>query len=117
MDDDPAMLRGVARVLRQHGYETVLFSSAEAFRSHNDFENVVCIILDINLNNGTSGIELRQRLKTAGNSVPVIYMTASDNPTIRIAALQSECLAYLRKPFSSRSLIETLKRTSPTGLR
>ncbi len=114
VDDDRAMLRGIARVLRQHGYGTVLFPSAQAFRNHNDFEKALCVILDINLTDG-SGIELRHRLKAAGNSVPVIYVTANDNPAVRVAALQSGCIAYLTKPFSARSLIEPLERAS-TGL-
>ena len=56
VDDDAAMLKGVKRLLRQHGYETILFSSAKAFKNHTDFESAVCVILDINLNDG-SGIE------------------------------------------------------------
>ena len=68
VDDDPGMLRGVKRLLRQHGYDGVLFPSAEAFQNHDNFEEVACIILDINLN-GESGIELRHRLKAAGNAV------------------------------------------------
>ena len=111
VDDDRGILRGMKRLLRQHGYDTLLFPSAEAFRSHNDFENVACIILDINLNDG-SGIELRHGLKAAGISVPVIYVTANDKPAVRAAALQSGCLAYLTKPFSAKSLIEPLERTS-----
>jgi FixJ family two-component response regulator len=107
VDDDRGILRAMKRLLRQHGYDTLLFPSAEAFRSHNDFEKVVCVILDLNLNDG-SGIELRHRLKAAGNSVPVIYVTANDNPAVRMAALQSGCLAYLTKPFSAKSLIEPL---------
>ena len=99
------------RLLRQHGYDTLLFPSADAFKNHNDFENVVCIILDIHLNDG-SGIELRHRLKAAEISVPVIYITAKDNPAVRTVALQSGCLAYLLKPFSAESLIELLKRAS-----
>ena len=106
------MLSGVKRLLRQHGYDSVLFSSAEAFENHGDFEKAVCIILDINLNNGSSGIELRHRLKAAGISVPVIYMTGNDNPAVRVAALQSGCIAHLTKPFSGKALIESLKKAS-----
>src|ERR1700726_2897992 len=110
VDDDAAMLKGVKRLLRQHGYDSVLFSSAEAFENHGDFEKAVCIILDINLNDGTSGIELRHRLKAAGISVPVIYMTGNDDPAVRTAALQSGYLASLTKPVSGRSLIEQIER-------
>ncbi len=99
-------------MLKQQGYDTILFASAEAFRGHNDYERAACIILDINLNDG-SGIELRRGLKAAGIDVPVIYMTANNNPAFREAALRSgECLAYLEKPFSAKSLIEPLERAS-----
>ena len=111
VDDDRGILRSIERLLRRHGYDTLLFPSADAFKNHNDFENVVCIILDINLNDG-SGLALRHRLKAAGISVPVIYITANDNTAVRVAALQSGCLAYLTKPFSPKSLIEPLKRAS-----
>jgi FixJ family two-component response regulator len=53
VDDDPGMLRGVQRLLRQHAYEPSLFSSAEAFRNHTAFEKAVCVILDINLSDGS----------------------------------------------------------------
>ena len=105
------MLKGVQRLLRHMSTTPVLFSSAEAFKNHADVEKAVCVILDINLNDG-SGIELRHRLKADGHSVPVIYMTASDNPAVRRAALDSGCIAFLTKPFSTQSLIEPLKKVS-----
>ena len=111
VDDDPGMLKGVQRLLRRHAYEPIPFSSAEAFKNHADIEKAVCVILDINLDDG-SGIELRHRLKADGHSVPVIYMTASDNPAIREAALNSGCIAFLTKPFSVQELIEPLKKAS-----
>ena len=111
VDDDPRVLNGVQRLLRAHAYEPILFSSAEAFKNHTDFETAACVILDINLNDG-SGIELRQGLKAAGVSVPVIYMTGNEDPAVRKAALDSGCIAFLTKPFSAQSLIEPLKQAS-----
>jgi FixJ family two-component response regulator len=111
VDDDAGMLRSVARLLRQFGYASLLFSSAEAFANHTDFEEAVCVILDINLGDA-SGIDLRQRLKEANISVPVIYITGNDSPAVRKAAHQSGCLAYLTKPFSAESLAEQLHRAA-----
>jgi FixJ family two-component response regulator len=108
VDDDLAILKGVQRLLRQHAYESILFSSAEAFKGHTDFEKAVCVILDINLNDG-SGIELRHLLKAAGIRVPVIYMTGNEDPAVRKAALDSGCIAFLIKPFSVQDLMEQLK--------
>ena len=111
VDDDPSMLRCVQRLLRRHAYEPIVFSSAQAFKSHTDFEAAVCIILDINRNDG-SGIELRHHLNDAGVSVPVIFMTGNANPAVHRAALDSGCIAFLTKPFSALSLIEPLKKAS-----
>ena len=111
VDDDPGVLKGVQRLLRAHAYEPILFSSAEAFKNHTDFETAACVILDINLNDG-SGIELRHRLKADRISVPVIYMTGNEDPVVREAALSSGCIAFLTKPFSTRELIEPLHRAA-----
>jgi len=111
VDDDPSMLRGVKRLLREHGYDSVSFASADAFQRHDDFDTAVCVILDIDLND-ESGIEVRHRMTAAGISLPVIFVTGKDNHATRMAALASGCLAYLTKPFSATSLIEPIERAS-----
>jgi FixJ family two-component response regulator len=111
VDDDSGILEGLERLLRAHAYVPILFSSAEAFNNHTDFDSAVCVILDVNLNDG-SGIELRHRLRADGISVPVIYMTGNEDPAVREAALDSGCIAFLTKPFSTQSLIEPLKKAS-----
>ena len=85
VDDDPGMLMSVKRLLRSNGYDSLLFSSAKAFKNQVDFEDACCVVLDINLEDG-SGIELRHRLNDVGISVPVIYVTGNDSPAIRKCA-------------------------------
>jgi len=109
VDNDDAVLKSVGRLLWSLGYATVLFSSAEAFANHNDFDEVACILFEIDLGD-VSSIELSRRLKAANISVPIIYMTRNESPAIRQAAFQSGCFAYLIKPFSVASLAEKLRR-------
>jgi FixJ family two-component response regulator len=111
VDDDPSMLRGVKRLLSAHGYNSVLFESAEALQKHNNFDQALCVVLDINLKDD-SGIDLNHRLKSAGVSLPVIFITGNDNPATRMAAMASGCLAYLTKPFVASSLIEPIQRAA-----
>jgi FixJ family two-component response regulator len=111
VDDDPGILRGLKRLLRQYGYESRLFQTAQAFNKNRDFAGAICIVLDIQLD-GESGIEVRHRLVEAGISLPVIYITANDNPAIRAAALESGCIAYLTKPFPAKSLIEPIEKAA-----
>jgi len=106
VDDDPGMLRAVKRLLRQHDYEPILFSSAHAFESHTDFEMAACVILDIDLNDG-SGIELRHGLKAAGISLPVIYITGNETPAVRKAL---DASPFLQSPSPrNRSLSRSRK--------
>ena len=109
VDDDPSMLRGMKRLLREHGFNTTLFDSASALLNQGDFGKAFCVILDINLND-ESGIDLRRRLTDKGIGLPVIFITGNDSPANRSAAMESGCVAYLTKPFAAQSLIEPIER-------
>lgn len=109
VDDDAAMLRAVKRVLRESGFSAVLFNSARELRLYNNFEQAFCIVIDIHLGD-ESGIALHEELRAAGITLPVIYMTGKETTTSRTAALSSDCVAYLTKPFSAKSLIEPIQR-------
>ena len=109
VDDDPSMRTGIRRLLSVHGFHSKLFESAKALLCHEDFGEVLCLVLDINLN-GESGISLFRCLSDRGVRVPVIYITGNDSETNRAAAIESGCVAYLTKPFAAPSLIEPIER-------
>ena len=105
------MLKGMRRLLKQHGYDTVPFETAKALRDHGDFGEAFCIVLDVNLSDG-SGIDLRHHLVESGVALPVIYITGNDSHATRMAAMASGCLAYLTKPFTAQSLIEPIQQAA-----
>jgi FixJ family two-component response regulator len=111
VDDDPSMLKGMRRLLKQHGYDTVPFETAKALRDYGDFGQAFCIVRDVNLSDG-SGIDLRHHLVDSGIELPVIYITGNDSHATRMAAMASGCLAYLTKPFTARSLIEPIEKAA-----
>ena len=111
LDYDPSMLKGVRRLLKQHGFDIVPFETAKALRAHDNFEQAICLVLDVNLGDG-SGIELYHWLTETGVSMPVIYITGNDSDATRMAAMASGCVAYLTKPFPAQSLIEPIKRAA-----
>lgn len=108
LDDDQSVRTGIQRLIKVHGFEAKLFDSIEAFDRGANLDDAICLVLDINLD-GSSGIELRRRLTTSGYSVPVIFITASDEEAIRRDALDSGCIAYLTKPFPGKALIAAIK--------
>ena len=105
------MLKGMRRLLGCHGFETVPFETASALKNHDNFDQAFCLVLDINLSDG-SGIELRYQLAESGVNVPVIYITGNDSDATRMAAMASGCIAYLTKPFTAQSLIEPIERAA-----
>ncbi|MGY4474121.1 response regulator transcription factor [Bradyrhizobium sp. USDA 3364] len=109
VDDNPSMLRGIGRLLREYGFASRLFETGSALLRHGGLDSAVCLVLDVNLSDG-SGIELRHRLADQGIEVPVIYITGNDNPATRMAAMASGCVAYLTKPFTANSLIQPIER-------
>lgn len=109
VDDNPSVLRGIGRLLREYGFASRLFETGSALLRHGSFEGAICLILDINLSDG-SGIELRHRLADQGIELPVIYITGNDNPATRMAAMASGCVAYLTKPFTANSLIQPIEQ-------
>lgn len=111
VDDDPSVRTSLYRLLREHGFVATLFESASALCDHGDFDRVICIVLDINLD-GKSGIDLRRELVERGVTAPVIYITGNDCAANRTAAIASGCVAYLTKPFSAQSLIESVTRAA-----
>jgi len=111
VDDDPSMRASLNRLLRAHGFTATLFASAEALLDHDSFETAICIVLDINLD-GKSGVDLRRKLAEEGVTAPVIYITGNDSPVNRTAAVASGCVAYLTKPFTAQSLIESVTRAA-----
>jgi FixJ family two-component response regulator len=114
VDDDLSMRTGIMRLLRAHGFSSTLFDSADAILRHDDFGDVLCVILDIDLN-GDSGVAVCRHLASRGIRLPVIFITGKDSETARAATAELGCVAYLTKPFSAPSLIEPIERMRATA--
>lgn len=111
VDDEPSVVRGLARLLVAHHFATEAFSSGEAFLERDTTNDVACIILDIHLG-GISGIEMRRRLTARGSKIPVIFMTAVDSAAVRKEAIEAGCAAFLSKPFSGHKLISEIQKAT-----
>jgi FixJ family two-component response regulator len=111
VDDNPAFLKSVARLLSVHGFVVRTFDSAEALLDSDAPGTATCMLLDIHLG-GISGIELRRRLAASGSDCPVIFMTAIDDDATRGEAQDAGCIAYLKKPFAPQSLLDAIAKVA-----
>ncbi len=109
VEDDASMLGATEALLDAHGFATLTFSSAEEFLTRGIASQFDCLVLDIHLG-GMSGIELHDRLKALGRDCPVIFVTAIENEGVWRQALQTGCVACLRKPVPAGQLIEAIAK-------
>jgi len=109
VENDPNMLRATRDLLDAHGFATVVFASAEEFLRRGIAKRVDCLLLDINLG-GMSGIDLRRQLRASGSPLPIIFMTALEDAATERRALETGCVAFLRKPFPQGALMDAIRR-------
>lgn len=109
VDDDSSFLRAIGRLLHAHGFEPAIYASAEAFLGDTSHPPPDCAVLDIHLG-GMSGLDLCRQLTARGSTLPVIFVTAHDEPEIHGEAQKAGCLAYFRKPVPGKLLLEAINK-------
>ena len=110
VDNDASLCLAMDRLLRAAGFQTLTHPSAESFLQNMEHERPDCILLDIQLG-GMSGFELQSVLANSGSTIPVIFITAHDDPEIREQARRTNCAAYLRKTDPGQAVLEAIRKT------
>jgi DNA-binding response OmpR family regulator len=104
VEDDPLVGDGIRRALNGGGFAADLVSSAEAAKSALDSEAFDLVIADIGLPR-QDGLQLVRSLRTRGQIVPVLILTARDGLEDRVTALDLGADDYLTKPFQVPELL------------
>jgi FixJ family two-component response regulator len=107
VDDEKAVCRVIRRLVTSAGFESEIFSSAEEFLRSCRERTPDCLILDLRLP-GMSGLELQQQLATDHCRIPIVFVSAHDDPASRRKALQSGAFAFFGKPFNDEALLEAI---------
>jgi FixJ family two-component response regulator len=106
VEDDASMSQALERVLRAGGYEAVVLPSSEAVLAAGA-ETADCLVLDVRLP-GMSGFDLHRHLVQRGSAVPVIFITAHDEPALREEAARLGASSFLLKPFPGQTLLDAI---------
>jgi FixJ family two-component response regulator len=114
IDDDASANRALGRLLRGAGFDPKGFDSAETFLADPMRPAFGCLLVDIQLT-GMSGLELQRRLQAEGSRLPVIFITAHDDPAAREEAVRRGCLAFFRKTDPGALIVDALRRAIVTS--
>ena len=109
VDDDASARQALGRLLKSAGFEVKLCASAQEFLDFGAVEPDAVIILDLRMP-GISGLELQKRLMAAGETRPIIFLTAFEDPQARGEALGRGAVAFLHKPVDEEVLFGAISK-------
>ena len=109
VDDDSSVRTALSRLCRSAGYDARAFGSPRGFLASMESQAYDCVVADIRMPE-MDGFALQQELLIVRPALPVILITAHDEPAGRARALAAGAVAYLRKPFPNEELLSAICR-------
>ena len=108
VDDSESVRESLPDLLQHVGYAVEAFASAEAFLASEAANETSCLVLDVGLP-GMSGPDLQQELMRRGKAIPIVFITAQGDKSLRPRLIGAGAAACLFKPFSDTALLEAVE--------
>ena len=107
VDDDQSVRESLPDLLTEFGFAVETFASAEEFLASGFIGKTDCLILDVTMP-GMSGPELQRELQLRGHALPIVFITAHADESIRPLMIEQGAVECLFKPFSESALQDAL---------
>lgn len=107
VDDDQSVRESLPDLLREFGFAVRAFSSAEEFLASDCVDQTKCLLLDIAMP-GMTGHDLQRELRVRQQEIPIVFITAQRDETVRTRVLEHGAVECLSKPFSDTALLQAL---------
>jgi FixJ family two-component response regulator len=107
VDDDPGLLKGLSRLLRNRGYNVLPFASPREFLEKHDGTIAGCAVFDVAMPE-LDGLELQEAFNANGNQRPVIFITGKGDIPKTVRAMKAGAIDFLTKPVSAKILLEAI---------
>jgi len=107
VDDDESVRESLPDLLKEFGFAARTFSSAEEFLISKYLSETKCLILDVAMP-GLSGPDLQRELTHRRHEIPIVFITAHRDETVRPRSIEQGAVDSLFKPFSDSDLLEAL---------
>jgi FixJ family two-component response regulator len=108
VDDDESVRESLPGLLSVCGFLVQAFSSAEEFLASDVVGETKCLVLDIAMP-GMTGPALQQELRRRGQEIPIVYITARRDETVRPRMLEQGAVECLLKPFGDAALLDAVR--------
>jgi FixJ family two-component response regulator len=109
VDDEPAVLKAISRLLRASGLRTVTFESSALFLQQLDPAAAGCLVLDMAMPE-VDGMQVQAALGERGVVLPIIFLTGRADVPMSVSAMKRGAADFLTKPVDGAKLIEAVGR-------
>ena len=103
VDDDASIRDSLSLMLSLAGYSTRVFADAESFLAAFEDQWKGCVVADLRLP-GLSGVELQERVRALGSTLPFVIITAHGDVPAARAAFRAQAVDFIEKPFDDAQL-------------
>jgi FixJ family two-component response regulator len=107
VDDDPAVLKGLSRVLRSARLNVATFSSPREFLEQHNPRASGCLVLDVAMPR-LNGLELQEALTAKGSVIPIIFLTGRGDIPMSVQAMKGGASDFLTKPVDDEELLKAV---------
>lgn len=107
VDDDESVRESLPDLLKELGFAVQSFSSGEEFLASEHLGETACLILDIAMP-GMSGPDVQRELKMRRKEIPIIFITAHGDASVRPHLMQQGAVDVLFKPFTEAALLAAI---------
>jgi FixJ family two-component response regulator len=108
VDDDPALLRLIRKLLETSGRKVETYASAQEFLETSKSDRPGCLVLDVRMP-GMSGLALQERLAADEISLPILIITGYGDVPVAVQAMRQGAFDFIEKPFSGQMLIDRIE--------
>lgn len=108
VDDEPNILELIRMYLEREGYRVESVQDGQAALAAVERYQPGLIVLDLMLPK-VDGFDVCRRIRSDGNNVPILMLTARDEDIDKIVGLEIGADDYLTKPFNPRELVARIK--------
>ena len=96
VDDDPSVLKALARLMRSAGLNATAFASAQEFLDNHDQNAPGCLVLDVAMPH-INGLELQQAIAASGSELPVIFLTGHGDIPMSVRAIKQGAVDFFHQ--------------------
>ena len=108
VDDDPSMLRALARLLKTAGHDVETFASSAEFLARPAHVGPGCVVLDLKMP-GLSGLDVQEALAASARELPVVFISGHGRVPAAVRAMKAGAIDFLTKPFQDADLLVSVE--------